>query len=76
METAGEGGAWGIALLAAYRKNKTEGESLASYLEEQVFAKEESVQIAPDPKDVEGFEEYIKLYQKGLAIERVAIDVM
>ena len=46
METAGEGGAWGIALLAAYRKNKTEGESLASYLEEQVFAKEESVQIA------------------------------
>mgnify|MGYP000721347920 CR=1 FL=1 len=46
METAGEGGAWGIALLAAYRKNKAEGESLASYLEEQVFAKEESVQIA------------------------------
>lgn len=51
METAGEGGAWGIALLAAYRKNKANGESLASYLEEQVFAKEESVQIAPDPKE-------------------------
>ena len=73
METAGEGGAWGIALLAAYRKNKTEGESLASYLEEQVFAKEESVQIAPDPKDVEGFEAFMNRYKEGLEIERAAV---
>ena len=73
METAGEGGAWGIALLAAYRKNKTEGESLASYLEEQVFAKEESVQIAPDPKDVEGFEAFMDRYKEGLEIERAAV---
>ena len=73
MKTAGEGGAWGIALLAAYRKNKTEGESLASYLEEQVFAKEESVQIAPDPKDVEGFEAFMDRYKEGLEIERAAV---
>ena len=73
METAGEGGAWGIALLAAYRKNKAEGESLASYLEEQVFAKEESVQIAPDPKDVEGFEVFMDRYKEGLEIERAAV---
>ena len=73
MSTAGEGGAWGIALLAAYRKNKTEGESLASYLEEQVFAKEESVQIAPDPKDVEGFEAFMNRYKEGLEIERAAV---
>ena len=73
METAGEGGAWGIALLAAYRKNKAEGESLASYLEEQVFAKEESVQIAPDPKDVEGFEAFMDRYKEGLEIERAAV---
>ena len=64
---------WGIALLAAYRKNKTEGESLASYLEEQVFAKEESVQIAPDPKDVEGFEAFMDRYKEGLEIERAAV---
>ena len=73
METAGEGGAWGIALLAAYRKNKAEGESLASYLETQVFAKEESVQIAPDPKDVEGFETFMDRYKEGLEIERAAV---
>lgn len=73
METAGEGGAWGIALLAAYRKNKTDGESLASYLETQVFAKEESVEIAPDPKDVEGFEAFMDRYKEGLEIERAAV---
>ena len=73
MKTAGEGGAWGIALLAAYRKNKAESESLASYLEEQVFAKEESVQIAPDPKDVEGFEVFMDRYKEGLEIERAAV---
>ena len=73
METAGEGGAWGIALLAAYRKNKTEGESLASYLEEQVFANEESVQIGADAKDVEGFEAFMDRYKEGLEIERAAV---
>ena len=73
METAGEGGAWGIALLAAYRKNKTEGAALVSYLIVQVFAKEESVQIAPDSKDVEGFEAFMDRYKEGLEIERAAV---
>lgn len=73
METAGEGGAWGIALLAAYRKQKAEGESLADYLAKNVFAKEESVELKPDEKDVEGFEAFMNRYKEGLEIERAAV---
>ena len=50
METAGEGGAWGIALLAAYRKEKKAGESLAEYLENRVFAGQKGETVDPDPK--------------------------
>lgn len=74
METAGEGGAWGIALLAAYMKKKEEGETLDSYLAEKVFAGQSGTKIEPDPKDVEGFEVFIKRYTKGFAIERAAVD--
>lgn len=49
---------------------------LDTYLSDKVFAGEEGTTIAPDEKDVEGFDEFIKQYQKGLALERVAIDVM
>ena len=76
METAGEGGAWGMAILAAYMLDKAEDETLDTYLSDKVFAGEEGTTIAPDEKDVEGFDEFIKQYQKGLALERVAIDVM
>ena len=75
-ETAGEGGAWGMAILAAYMLDKAEDETLDTYLSDKVFAGEEGTTIAPDEKDVEGFDEFIKQYQKGLALERVAIDVM
>jgi sugar (pentulose or hexulose) kinase len=74
METAGEGGAWGIALLASYMINKSEGESLADYLDNKVFAGMPGVTLEPNPKDVEGFNEFIKRYSKGLPIERAAID--
>src|SRR5471030_3307811 len=74
METAGEGGAWGIALLASYMLNKAENETLEDYLAQKVFAGETGTKINPDPKDVEGFEEFIKRYTKGLAIERAAVD--
>ena len=74
METAGEGGAWGIALLASYMINKTENETLEEYLSQKVFAGKLGTTIAPDPKDVEGFEMFMKRYIKGLVIERAAVD--
>lgn len=74
MKTAGEGGAWGMAILAAYMLDKAEDETLDTYLSDKVFAGEEGTTIAPDEKDVEGFDEFIKQYQKGLALERVAIE--
>ncbi len=74
METAGEGGAWGIALLAAYLVNNPDNLNLADYLEEVVFAGNTGVEVDPDPKDVEGFERYIENYKRGLAIEQCAVD--
>jgi len=74
METAGEGGAWGIALLAAYMLNKSENEPLEGYLTDKVFANEKSSTIAPDPKDVDGFTAFMERYKKGLVIERTAVD--
>lgn len=74
METAGEGGAWGIALLAAYMLRKAANEPLEAYLSHKVFAGEKSVTIAPDPRDVEGFAAFMERYQRGLVIERAAVD--
>ncbi len=76
METAGEGGAWGIALLAAYLIQKTEGETLEDFLANKVFAGEKSVTIAPDPEDVSGFAAFMDRYKKGLVIEKTAVDVL
>lgn len=76
METAGEGGAWGIALLASYMRNKTEGQSLSAYLSEKVFGGDTGTRLAPDAEDVEGFEQFMKLYREGFSIERAAIDAM
>lgn len=72
MKTAGEGGAWGMAILANYLVTKQEGESLEEYLDERVFAGQEGVTIAPDPADVAGFEEFKKRYVAGLPIVREA----
>lgn len=76
MDTAGEGGAWGAALLAAYRIWKEEGESLTHYLAHKVFAGKEGVQVDPDPEDVEGFLRFMELYKAGLAIEKSAVESM
>ncbi len=73
METAGEGGAWGIAVLASYMINKN-GASLADYLNKEVFAGNKGTKIEPDAEDVKGFDEFLKRYTKGLAIERAAVD--
>jgi sugar (pentulose or hexulose) kinase len=76
METAGEGGAWGIALLAAYTIRKEDDEPLEAYLAQKVFAGETGTTITPDPDDVAGFGAFMKRYKKGLAIERTAVDAL
>jgi sugar (pentulose or hexulose) kinase len=76
METAGEGGAWGIALLAAYMINKTEDEPLEAYLAHKVFADENIMTITPDEETVNGFATFMERYKKGLAIERTAVDTL
>lgn len=73
METAGEGGAWGMALLASYLVNNKEQRNLADYLDKDVFAGEAGVQIDPQPEDVEGFNRYIETYKNCLGIERAAV---
>ncbi|MDO4276286.1 MAG: FGGY-family carbohydrate kinase [Eubacteriales bacterium] len=74
MATAGEGGAWGIALLASYLVNKGEGETLEHFLDEKVFAGNEGTSLDPDPKGVEGYNAFMERYLKGIAIERAAVD--
>lgn len=74
METAGEGGAWGIALLAAYMIGKAEGQTLPDYLNTVIFHGEEGSVMQPDAADVEGFETFMKDYKAGLAIERAAVE--
>lgn len=86
METAGEGGAWGIALLAAYlvhcnetiKKSKpTTPDSmlpLADWLDEYVFAGDTGIEISPTADEVAGFNAYMDNYKKALAIEKTAIE--
>jgi sugar (pentulose or hexulose) kinase len=76
METAGEGGAWGMALLAAYVLHKTGNETLEAYLNQKVFANEKSSTIAPDANDVAGFTAFMERYKAGLGIERAAVEGM
>lgn len=73
METAGEGGAWGIALLASYMANRAEGQTLADFLDQQVFAGEVGEEIAPIPEEVEAFNRFTQDYIAGLPIEKAAI---
>lgn len=74
METAGEGGAWGMALLASYMVHKAEGEDLQSFLAQKVFGGDTGVQMNPDAADVAGFDAFIERYKKGLPIEQAAVD--
>lgn len=74
METAGEGGAWGAALLASYMIRKADGESLEHYLAEKVFKGDAGTIIKPDPEDEKGFQAFMERYKNGLTIERAAVD--
>ena len=76
METAGEGGPYGMALLAAYMLEKAEGETLEDYLNTHVFAGAKGVTLAPEKGDVEGFRDYITRYTAMLDVERKAVEVL
>ena len=76
METAGEGGPYGMALLAAYMLEKAEGETLEDYLNTHVFAGAKGVTLAPEKADVEGFHDYITRYTAMLDVERKAVEVL
>jgi sugar (pentulose or hexulose) kinase len=76
METAGEGGPWGMALLAAYRANRTEGETLEAYLNNKVFGDNKGSKADPDAADAAGFEAYTKLFSAGLDAEKAAVKAM
>ena len=73
METAGEGGAWGMAILAKFAIDGN-GSSLEDYLDEKVFAGMAAVTEEPDPKDIEGFESYMRSYAKMLKAEKTAVE--
>ena len=74
METAGEGGAWGIAILASYLVNNPGKLSLPDFLDKMVFAGNTGTEIAPTPEDVAGFEAYLETYKSCLAVERAAVE--
>ena len=76
METAGEGGPYGMALLAAFMLCKAEGETLEAYLNAHVFAGAKGTTLAPDQADVDGFNDYIARYTAMLDVERKAVEVL
>ena len=76
METAGEGGPYGMALLTAYLAEKAPGETLEEYLSQRVFREVASTTVAPDPEDVKGFQAYIEGYRKLLEVERKATELL
>lgn len=75
METAGEGGPWGMALLAAYMQNKAAGETLEDYLQSKVFGNAKSTCLDPDPAGVEGFRSYIHRFEACLEAEKAAANL-
>lgn len=74
--SAGEGGAWGIALLAAYHVQKTAGETLEAFLANRVFVHAPVTCVEPNPTDVAGFETYLARYRAMLEAERAAVDAL
>ena len=76
METAGEGGAWGIAVLAGYMVDRSEGDTLEDYLDEKIFADMKSETVAPNPEDVKAFNIYAERFVAGMPIEHAAVDCL
>lgn len=74
MDTASEGGAWGMAVLAAYMCERQEGESLPDYLDNKIFAGQTGTTIRPDSADVAGFDAFIEKYKSTLPAEKAAVE--
>ena len=75
METAGEGGAWGIAVLALYMA-QTGGESLSDYLNHQIFAGEEGSTVQATTEEIAGFDTFMKKFHAALTVEQAAVDAL
>ena len=76
LETAGEGGPWGMALLALYLIAKKDGESLEDFLENRIFAEMASETVDPDPADIDGFEKFTERYSACIPAEKAAVDTL
>ncbi len=74
METAGEGGAWGIALLAEYALCRDKNESLEDYLQNRVFAGMKKMTVAPDPEDEKGFDRYMESFMRCIPAQKAAVE--
>jgi sugar (pentulose or hexulose) kinase len=75
-DVAGEGGAWGIAVLAAFLRDRREDQDLSDYLDTSVFEGVELVTVEPDADDAAGFDAFMERYVAGLAVERAAVDAL
>ena len=73
-DTANEGGAWGIALLASYMANKKNGQSLDDFLSKEVFSNEKYKTYVPDKKEMENFDRFLVRYKRALKVERAAVE--
>jgi hypothetical protein len=76
METAAEGGPYGMALLCAYMLFKDEGESLEDYLDNRVFRDAKTTEIMATEEDIEGFNTYLERYKKAFVLEKKAVEVI
>lgn len=75
MSNAGEGGPWGMAVLANYAKRGSD-KSLADFLDEDVFSNPETMTLSPEPEGVKGYQKFIENYEAGLPIESKAIETI
>ena len=76
METAGEGGPWGMAILASFADGRNQGEKLEDFLNRKIFANAKGSTIEPTPEDESGFDDFMKTYMEGLKIEKAAVEVL
>ncbi len=76
MQTAGEGGPWGMAVLASYAQQKLEGENLEDFLNRKIFADAKGSTVEPAPESVKGFDDFMNTYMRGLRIEHAAVEVL
>ena len=72
MDSAGEGGPWGMAILTAFMLEREEGEELQDFLSKKIYADSHVNTILPDSKEVEGFKSFMESFKAGLEIERLA----